>query len=177
VRLPSATVPLRLELNGQPIEDAIDPRLSLLDWLRETRVLTGAKRGCDRGQCGACTVLVDGERMVSCLLPAASLHNRSVTTIEGFKGEPLAAALIDELVACDGLQCGFCTPGQIAAAHGAIRELEAAMPSFVTPTGRDRGPLIDELRERLSGNLCRCGAYLGIREAVLTVARRRGLQD
>ncbi|MBA9066089.1 xanthine dehydrogenase YagT iron-sulfur-binding subunit [Methylobacterium fujisawaense] len=148
------TIPLRLTLNGQPREIALDdPRVTLLDLLRERLGLTGAKKGCDRGQCGACTVLVDGRRINSCLTLAASLDGAEVLTIEGLaEGDrlhPVQAAFI----AHDGFQCGFCTPGQIMSAVGLIREGHA---------GTDP----ERIREGMSGNLCRCGAYAGILEAV-----------
>ncbi|MCJ2137386.1 (2Fe-2S)-binding protein [Methylobacterium sp. J-026] len=148
------TIPLRLTLNGQPREIALDdPRVTLLDLLRERLGLTGAKKGCDRGQCGACTVLVDGRRINSCLTLAASLDGAEILTIEGLaEGDrlhPVQAAFI----AHDGFQCGFCTPGQIMSAVGLIREGQA---------GTDP----ERIREGMSGNLCRCGAYAGILDAV-----------
>jgi len=154
------TIPLRLTLNGQPREIALDdPRVTLLDLLRERLGLTGAKKGCDRGQCGACTVLVDGRRINSCLTLAASLDGAEVLTIEGLtEGDrlhPVQAAFI----AHDGFQCGFCTPGQIMSAVGLIREGHA---------GTDP----ERIREGMSGNLCRCGAYAGILDAVQDAAAR-----
>ena len=134
--------------------DLDDPRLTLLDLLRERLELTGAKKGCDRGQCGACTVLVDGRRINSCLMLAASLDRSEVTTIEGLASgdalHPVQAAFIEH----DGFQCGFCTPGQIMSAVGLIAEGHA-------------GDDLERIRELMSGNLCRCGAYKGITEAVL----------
>jgi xanthine dehydrogenase YagT iron-sulfur-binding subunit len=152
------TIPLRLTLNGQKREIALDdPRVTLLDLLRERLGLTGAKKGCDRGQCGACTVLVDGRRINSCLTLAASLDGAEILTIEGLaEGDrlhPVQAAFI----AHDGFQCGFCTPGQIMSAVGLIREGQA---------GTDP----ERIREGMSGNLCRCGAYAGILEAVKDAA-------
>ncbi|HEX4740603.1 MAG TPA: (2Fe-2S)-binding protein [Caulobacteraceae bacterium] len=146
---------MSLTINGQPRSVAIDdPRTTLLDLLRERLGLTGAKKGCDRGQCGACTVLVDGRRINSCLALALSLDGAQVTTIEGLAdGErlhPVQAAFI----AHDGFQCGFCTPGQIVSAVGLIAEGHA---------GADP----ERVRELMSGNICRCGAYKGITEAVL----------
>ena len=148
-----------LTVNGERREIALeDPRVTLLDLLRERLHLTGTKKGCDRGQCGACTVLVDGRRINSCLALAASLDGAVVTTIEGVAhGEalhPVQAAFI----AHDGLQCGFCTPGQIMSAIGLIAEGEA-------------GDDPERIREGMSGNLCRCGAYAGITEAVLDAQR------
>jgi xanthine dehydrogenase YagT iron-sulfur-binding subunit len=146
---------LRLTINGEQREITLDdPRVTLLDLLRERLQLTGTKKGCDRGQCGACTVLVDGKRINSCLTLAASHDGADILTIEGVaQGEhlhPLQAAFI----AHDGLQCGFCTPGQIMSAIGLIAEAQ---------TGSDP----ERIREAMSGNLCRCGAYAGITEAVL----------
>jgi xanthine dehydrogenase YagT iron-sulfur-binding subunit len=150
---------LRLTVNGEQREMTLDdPRVTLLDLLRERLQLTGTKKGCDRGQCGACTVLVDGRRINSCLTLAASHDGADILTIEGVaQGEhlhPLQAAFI----AHDGLQCGFCTPGQIMSAIGLIAEAQ---------TGSDP----ERIREAMSGNLCRCGAYAGITEAVLEAER------
>ena len=158
------TIPLRLTLNGQPREIALDDsRVTLLDLLRERLGLTGAKKGCDRGQCGACTVLVDGRRINSCLTLAASLDGAEILTIEGLaEGDrlhPVQAAFI----AHDGFQCGFCTPGQIMSAVGLIREGQA---------GTDP----ERIREGMSGNLCRCGAYAGILDAVQDAAARTSEQ-
>ena len=146
---------ISLTINGQPrTVELDDPRVTLLDLLRERLDLTGSKKGCDRGQCGACTVLVDGRRINSCLALALTVDGAEVTTIEGLaEGEhlhPLQAAFI----ACDGFQCGFCTPGQIMSAMGLIAEGQA-------------GDDPERVRELMSGNLCRCGAYKGITEAVL----------
>jgi xanthine dehydrogenase YagT iron-sulfur-binding subunit len=146
---------LKLTVNGEPRNVVLDdPRVTLLDLLRERLQLTGTKKGCDRGQCGACTVLVDGKRINSCLALAASLDGADILTIEGVaQGErlhPVQAAFI----AHDGLQCGFCTPGQIMSAIGLITEGQA-------------GDDPERIREAMSGNLCRCGAYAGITEAVL----------
>src|SRR6201996_483855 len=145
---------LRLTVNGEPPELGLDdPRVTLLDLLRERLQLTGTKKGCDRGQCGACTVLVDGRRINSCLALAASHDGADIRTIEGVaQGEelhPVQAAFIE----CDGLQCGFCTPGQIMSAIGLLEEGHA-------------GDDPERIREGMSGNLCRCGAYAGITEAV-----------
>jgi xanthine dehydrogenase YagT iron-sulfur-binding subunit len=154
---------ITLTINGAPRAIALDdPRVTLLDLLRERLDLTGAKKGCDRGQCGACTVLVDGRRVNSCLALAVSLDGASITTIEGLADgdalHPLQAAFIEH----DGLQCGFCTPGQILSAVGLISEGRA-------------GDDPERIREGMSGNLCRCGAYLGITEAILEArAKMRG---
>jgi len=149
------TLSIRLKINGQPRDVEIDdPRTTLLDLLRERLALTGAKKGCDRGQCGACTVLVDGRRINSCLALALSLDGAEIVTIEGLAdGErlhPVQAAFI----AHDAFQCGFCTPGQIMSAVGLIAEGHA-------------GDDPERVRELMSGNICRCGAYKGVTEAVL----------
>ncbi len=146
-------VPTRLRINGQDHALSVDPRTTVLDLLRETLDLTGTKVGCDHGQCGACTVLVDGVRVNSCFLLAAAADGRSIVTIEGLAGpdgdlHPMQAAFIER----DGLQCGYCTPGQIMSAIGCVTEGHAGTPA--------------EIREYMSGNLCRCGAYKGIVEAV-----------
>ena len=151
---------LTLTVNGEPRNIMLDdPRVTLLDLLRERLQLTGTKKGCDRGQCGACTVLVDGKRINSCLMLAASLDGADILTIEGVaQGDrlhPVQAAFI----AHDGLQCGFCTPGQIMSAIGLISEGQA-------------GDDPERIREAMSGNLCRCGAYAGITEAVLDAQKR-----
>ncbi|MTV11781.1 MULTISPECIES: (2Fe-2S)-binding protein [Bradyrhizobium] len=148
-------LPLSLTINGVRREIALDdPRVTLLDLLRERLDLTGTKKGCDRGQCGACTVLVDGRRINSCLALAVSHDGAEITTIEGVaRGDqlhPVQAAFI----AHDGFQCGFCTPGQIMSGIGLIQEGQA-------------GDDPERVRECMSGNLCRCGAYQGITEAVL----------
>ncbi len=146
---------LSLSVNGTRHDIALDdPRVTLLDLLRERLGLTGSKKGCDRGQCGACTVLVNGRRVNACLSLAISLDGAEITTIEGLaQGDalhPVQAAFI----AHDGFQCGFCTPGQIMSAVGLIREGHA-------------GDDPERVREAMSGNLCRCGAYIGITQAVL----------
>lgn len=151
---------ISLTINGNGHDIALDdPRLTLLDLLRERLGLTGTKKGCDRGQCGACTVLVDGRRINSCLALAASLDGAAVTTIEGLaEGDrlhPVQAAFI----AHDGFQCGFCTPGQIMSAVGLLAEGRA-------------GDDAERIRELMSGNICRCGAYCGIIEAVLEAQAR-----
>lgn len=150
---------ISLIINDQPRQIVLDdPRVTLLDLLRERLDLTGTKKGCDRGQCGACTVLIDGRRINSCLILAASLDGAAITTIEGLalgdKLHPVQAAFI----AHDGFQCGYCTPGQIMSAVGLIAEAQA-------------GDDPERVRELMSGNICRCGAYQGITEAVLEAQR------
>jgi xanthine dehydrogenase YagT iron-sulfur-binding subunit len=157
-----------IRINGTEAALPADPRVSLLDLLRETYHLHGTKKGCDQGACGACTVLVDGERILSCLALAVQYDGRNVTTVEGLAGEdglhPLQLAFIEH----DGFQCGYCTPGQICSAVGMAAELQRGAPSVVTADlCADRLALTqDELRERMSGNLCRCGAHNGIIAAI-----------
>jgi len=154
-----APVPLQCVVNGRGYDLVVDARTSLLDLLREQLGLTGAKKGCDHGQCGACTVHLDGRRVVACLTPAVQVEGRQVLTIEGLAGpigelHPMQQAFIDH----DALQCGYCTPGQIMSAVACVAEGHA----------RSR----DEIREYMSGNLCRCGAYVGIVAAIEDVAAR-----
>jgi xanthine dehydrogenase YagT iron-sulfur-binding subunit len=154
---PSATVPIHFMVNGKPVALEVDARSSLLDVLREKLELTGAKKGCDHGQCGACTVHVDRQRVASCLTMAAQADGRQVTTIEGIEGpggelHPMQQAFIDH----DALQCGYCTPGQIMAAIACVREGNAKTPA--------------QIREYMSGNICRCGAYAGIVGAIQQAA-------
>ncbi len=144
-----------LTINGVTKTIALDdPRVTLLDLLRERLDLTGAKKGCDRGQCGACTVIVDGRRINSCLALAVGLDGANVLTIEGVAQGDRLHPVQEAFIACDGLQCGFCTPGQIMSAIAVIEEGIA-------------GDDPERVREAMSGNLCRCGAYAGITEAVL----------
>jgi xanthine dehydrogenase YagT iron-sulfur-binding subunit len=149
-------VEIDLTVNGQHLRLAVDPRVTLLDMLREGLGLTGTKKGCDQGQCGACTVLVDGRRILSCLMLAATVEGE-VTTIEGLSKDGEALHPMQQaFVECDALQCGYCTPGQIMSAIGCVAEGHA---------GSD-----DEIREYMSGNLCRCAAYPKIVEAVKQAA-------
>ncbi|MFG2603434.1 (2Fe-2S)-binding protein [Streptomyces sp. NPDC048514] len=165
---------ITLKINGERYTLPVDHRTTLLDALRERLDLTGTKKGCDQGQCGACTVLLDGRRAVACLQLAVAAEGREITTIEGVAdGErlhPVQQAFLD----LDGYQCGYCTPGQICAAIGVIREHAAGWPSAVTGDVRpEAGPqplTAEEIRERMSGNLCRCGAYVSIAEAVARAA-------
>ena len=165
---------VNLVLNGERRAIALDdPRVTLLDLLRERLDLTGTKKGCDRGQCGACTVIVDGRRVNACMSLAVTLDGAEVTTIEGLarNGElhPVQAAFIEH----DGLQCGYCTPGQICSGVAVLEEIKAGIPSHVT-VDLDAAPRVTEaeIRERMSGNICRCGAHRGIIEAVLDARTR-----
>jgi xanthine dehydrogenase YagT iron-sulfur-binding subunit len=153
----STSVPVRVRVNGKDVELTVDPRESLVDVLRERLGLTGTKKGCDHGQCGACTVHLDGRRVVSCLTPAVQATGTEVTTIEGVAGpggelHPLQQAFVDN----DAMQCGYCTSGQIMSGLACIAEGHATTD--------------DRAREYMSGNLCRCGAYCGILAAVRSVA-------
>jgi xanthine dehydrogenase YagT iron-sulfur-binding subunit len=166
---------ITLEINGREHRLDIDNRTTLLDTLRERLDLTGAKKGCDHGQCGACTVLLDGRRANACLVLAVAAQGRSITTIEGIADgdelHPVQQAFLDH----DGLQCGYCTPGQICSAVAVLEEAKAGWPSAVTAEVADTEIDLDEaeIRERMSGNLCRCGAYVNIVAAVSEVAEAR----
>ena len=161
-----------LSVNGRTYELTADARTTLLDALREHLRLTGSKKGCDHGQCGACTVLVDGRRINSCLTLAAMHDGQAITTIEGLaKGQELHP-MQESFLKHDGFQCGYCTPGQICSAIGMLAEVKLGMPSHVSEsiTGRP-APLTDEeIRERMSGNICRCSAYPNIVAAIREVA-------
>jgi xanthine dehydrogenase YagT iron-sulfur-binding subunit len=158
---PTPTVAVRISVNGTLQRLTLDARSSLLDVLRERLALTGAKKGCDHGQCGACTVHLDGRRIASCLTLAVQADGREVTTIEGLSPvdgnlHPMQQAFVDH----DALQCGYCTPGQIMAAVACVREGHATNP--------------EQIREYMSGNLCRCGAYVGIVAAIQDAAPKIG---
>jgi xanthine dehydrogenase YagT iron-sulfur-binding subunit len=162
-----------LQVNGVAHEIECDPRATLLDALRDHVGLTGTKKGCDRGQCGACTVLVDDRRVVSCLMLAVSAQGHRIMTIEGIDEAVSGAALQQAFVDHDGFQCGFCTPGQICSAIGMLDEAKHGWPSAATAAEAEPGDVVlddDEIRERLSGNICRCGAYVNIVAAVRSVA-------
>lgn len=169
-----------LKVNGKAESLSLDPRTSLLDALRESMELTGTKKGCDHGQCGACTVLVDGRRVNSCLTLAVAAEGAEITTIEGLAKisdpkeigdlHPMQAAFLDH----DGYQCGYCTPGQICSAVAAVEEQKRGALSIVSfHTGKTDQPEMkdDEIRERMSGNICRCGAYPNIVAAVPSVSK------
>ncbi|MFK0100495.1 MULTISPECIES: 2Fe-2S iron-sulfur cluster-binding protein [unclassified Streptomyces] len=169
---PSTSSAVTLRVNGEKYTLTVDHRTTLLDALRERLDLTGTKKGCDQGQCGACTVLLDGRRAVACLQLAVAAEGREITTIEGVADgdrlHPVQQAFLD----LDGYQCGYCTPGQICSALAVIEEHAAGWPSAVTEDVRAGAPALttDEIRERMSGNLCRCGAYAQIVQAVAHAA-------
>jgi xanthine dehydrogenase YagT iron-sulfur-binding subunit len=165
-------VTVAFRVNGLAKNVTVDSRVTLLDALRERLAITGAKKGCDHGQCGACTVIVDGRRVLSCLTLTAQCEGKEVTTIEGLaKGEtlhPMQAAFVKH----DGFQCGFCTPGQICSAVALMQEAKNGEVSYITPNVERGSPnqlSDDEIRERMSGNLCRCGAYPNIVAAIREV--------
>jgi xanthine dehydrogenase YagT iron-sulfur-binding subunit len=166
----SDTVPVQLRINGELRTLQADPRTTLLDALREHLALTGSKKGCDHGQCGACTVHVNGRRTLACLSFAIAHQGDEITTIEGLPhGEqlhPMQSAFIE----CDAFQCGYCTPGQIMSAVAMLEEALAGVPSHATPDVSNPPAAAElsaeEIRERMSGNICRCGAYPNIVEAI-----------
>lgn len=163
-------LPICFEVNGMKRELSLDPRTTLLDALREHLHLTGTKKGCDHGQCGACTVIVDGVRINSCLSLAVMHEGDEITTIEGLgtpdKLHPMQAAFIKH----DGYQCGYCTPGQICSAVAVLDEIKRGVPSHVQADLTAQAPPTNiEMRERMSGNICRCGAYSNIAEAMAEV--------
>nr|WP_263297237.1 aldehyde dehydrogenase iron-sulfur subunit PaoA [Xanthomonas citri] len=170
----NASSQVAFEVNGKPVTLTLDNRTTLLDTLREHLHLTGTKKGCDHGQCGACTVIVDGQRMNACLSLAVMHEGAKVTTIEGLgtpdKLHPMQAAFVKH----DGYQCGYCTPGQICSAVAVLDEVKRGIPSHVTEDliGKTR-LTTPELQERISGNICRCGAYSNIVEAINDVAGGR----
>ena len=175
---PARPIALNLRVNGQNHALLVEPRVTLLDALRDNLGLTGTKKGCDRGQCGACTVLAGGRRINACLALALAHDGNEITTIEGIgqpgRLHPLQAAFIAE----DAFQCGYCTPGQVCSGVALMAEARRGDCSTVTPDVRQQGatPLSDaEIRERMSGNLCRCGAYANIARAVRIVAKQEGV--
>ncbi|MGR3782154.1 MAG: 2Fe-2S iron-sulfur cluster-binding protein [Albimonas sp.] len=180
---PTTRLPVRLVVNGAPRELELDPRTTLLDALREHLDLCGSKKGCDHGQCGACTVLLGAQgerrRINACLALAVMHDGEEITTVEGLGTAEAPSDLQQAFVSCDGFQCGYCTPGQIVSAEGMLDEHRRGWPSYASASLRGASPLSDaELAERMSGNLCRCAAYAGIREAIAGVAERRdGAKD
>ncbi|MFD8568510.1 (2Fe-2S)-binding protein [Streptomyces sp. NPDC057694] len=171
----SASSTITLHVNGEKHTLPVDHRTTLLDALRERLDLTGTKKGCDQGQCGACTVLVDGRRAVSCLQLAVAAEGREITTIEGVAEGDRLHPVQQAFLELDGYQCGYCTPGQICSALAVLDEHAAGWPSAATGDVRpEAGPpplTPEEIRERMSGNLCRCGAYGSIVRAVEQAAR------
>lgn len=164
-------ITIRFEINGEMRELALDARVTLLDALRERLHLTGAKKGCDHGQCGACTVLVNDVRINACLTLAVMHEDDRITTIEGLGApdrlHPMQAAFVKH----DGYQCGYCTPGQICSAVGVLDEIGRGVPSYVSADLTEAPATTNlEIRERMSGNICRCGAYSNIAEAIAEVA-------
>ena len=173
IRTPSIAA-VSMTVNGEARRLEVDTRTTLLDALRERLQMTGAKKGCDHGQCGACTVIVDGRRMNACLSLAVMHEGSEVTTIEGLGSpdrlHPMQAAFVKH----DGYQCGYCTPGQICSAVAVLDEIKAGVPSHVSADlTAPYEPTADEIRERMSGNICRCGAYSNIVDAMTEVAGRR----
>ena len=172
---PAGAVRCSITINGQKHDLLLDPRVTMLDLLREHLQLTGAKKGCDHGQCGACTVLVQGRRLNSCLSLAVTHNGDEITTIEGLEQGGKLHAMQAAFIEHDGFQCGYCTPGQICSAVALLSEARAGVPSAVTADTRNVKPieLTDgEIRERMSGNLCRCGAYPNIVDAVRAASRQ-----
>jgi xanthine dehydrogenase YagT iron-sulfur-binding subunit len=170
---PGAVMKVSFNVNGKACNLELDTRTTLLDALREHLHLTGSKKGCDQGQCGACTVLVGERRIASCLSLAVMHEGDSITTIEGLGTpenlHPMQAAFVKH----DGFQCGYCTPGQICSAVAVLREIKAGIPSHVTADLAAQPQVTEmEIRERMSGNICRCGAYSNIHEAISEVAER-----
>ncbi len=161
---------VNLTINGREHRLELDPRTTVLDLLRDQLALTGTKKGCDHGQCGACTVLVNGERRNSCLMLAVMQQGKEITTIEGIAHGGELHPVQEAFIKHDGFQCGYCTPGQICSAVAMLQEVRSGAPSFVTETVGEPQATIqltdDEIRERMSGNICRCGAYPGIVAAI-----------
>lgn len=164
----NAASAIALTINGETRSLTLHTRVSLLDALREFAGITGPKKGCNQGACGACTVLVDGERILSCLALAVQYQGRQITTVEGLSENGALAPIQAAFIEHDGFQCGYCTPGQLCSAVGMLAEYKAGMPSAVTAdVAAGATEFTDmEIEERMSGNLCRCGAYNGICDAI-----------
>ena len=166
-------VNVAFKVNGSTQRLMVDSRMTLLDTLRERLELTGSKKGCDHGQCGACTVMVDGRRVLSCLTLAATCEDKEVTTIEGLAGNKELHPMQTSFIKHDGFQCGYCTPGQICSAVALLSEARDGEASYVTKdvrkTGKNAKLSDEEIRERMSGNICRCGAYPNIVDAIREV--------
>jgi len=172
--LQPVTTKVSMTVNGKAVELEVDTRRTLLDALREDLHLTGTKKGCDQGQCGACTVLVNDHRINSCLTLAVMHQGDKITTIEGLGTPEKMHPLQRAFVKCDGYQCGYCTPGQICSAVAMLEEIKAGIPSHVTADLTVAPAFsIAEMKERMSGNLCRCGAYSNIAEAITEVAESK----
>ncbi|MES3093185.1 aldehyde dehydrogenase iron-sulfur subunit PaoA [Sphingomonas aerolata] len=168
---PPTTMPVTLKVNGRNTLIEVDTRTTLLDALRETMKLTGTKKGCDHGQCGACTVIVEGRRINSCLTLAVMHEGDSITTIEGLGTLEKLHAMQAAFVKHDGYQCGYCTPGQICSAVATLNEIKEGIPSHATGDIAAKPKVTTaELQERMSGNICRCGAYSNIIDAIHDVA-------
>ena len=165
------TMPVSLQINGRQYDLQLESRTSLLDALREYIGLTGTKKGCNQGACGACTILVDGERINSCMTLAMQYAGKEITTIEGLADDGKLSELQSAFIEHDGFQCGYCTSGQICSAKAMLAEFKNGMPSAVSPdVAAESFELSDsEIKERMSGNICRCGAYNGIVDAIRNV--------
>jgi xanthine dehydrogenase YagT iron-sulfur-binding subunit len=165
---------VKLIVNGQKRNIEVEPRMTLLDALRETLALTGTKKACDRGECGACTVHINGRRILSCMALAVMQEDKTIMTIEGLEQDGALHSIQSAFIEHDGFQCGFCTSGQIMSAVAMIKEAEAGWPSAATANLQHSFTLADlshaEIRERMSGNLCRCGCYPNIVDAVAETA-------
>ncbi|MFZ1702113.1 MAG: 2Fe-2S iron-sulfur cluster-binding protein [Pyrinomonadaceae bacterium] len=176
--VPIERLDVKLNINGKDHALPVDTRTSLLDALREQLDMTGSKKGCDHGQCGACTVIIDGRRQLSCLTLAAMCDGRKVKTIEGFADGENLHPMQNAFVEYDGMQCGYCTPGQICSAIAMLEEAKQGDVSHVTAdvsrTVRDQKLSKEEIRERMSGNICRCGAYQNIVDAIENVHAGKG---
>jgi xanthine dehydrogenase YagT iron-sulfur-binding subunit len=169
-------VEITLKVDGRKHRLAVDPRTTLLDALRERLGITSPKKGCDHGQCGACTILLDGRRVNGCLALAVAHDGAEIVTAEGLAASGELHPMQRAFIVHDGFQCGYCTPGQVVSAVGMLQEVEAGWPSHVTAdVGAEEISLSDEeVRERMSGNLCRCGAYANIVPAIRQAAEERG---
>jgi xanthine dehydrogenase YagT iron-sulfur-binding subunit len=169
-------VEITLKVDGRKHRLAVDPRTTLLDALRERLGITSPKKGCDHGQCGACTILLDGRRVNGCLALAVAYDGAEIVTAEGLATSGELHPMQRAFIVHDGFQCGYCTPGQVVSAVGMLQEVEAGWPSHVTAdVGAEEMSLSDEeVRERMSGNLCRCGAYANIVPAIRQAAKERG---
>ncbi|MFM0303936.1 2Fe-2S iron-sulfur cluster-binding protein [Paraburkholderia sediminicola] len=176
VRAPVPGRPVTLTVNGRAYTLQLEPRVTLLDALREYAGLMGTKKGCDRGQCGACTVIADGRRINSCLTLAVMHEGETITTVEGLASNGVLSPMQRAFIEHDAFQCGYCTPGQLCSATALLNEFRNGTASTVTADVRSRPPQLsdDEIRERMSGNICRCGAYANIVAAVRAVHEGSG---